>query len=99
MSYKRRCKKHMPAKRVRSSREVHLTWNQGLQLVTEVEPVDYFVDVIRLRVITDRNDLVLKFASRDHVLLLLDAVLALFDGIDRLPDSTTATFSRTFKLG
>ena len=85
----------MPAKRQRSPREVSLAWNQGLQIVTEFEPIDGFVDVIRLRVLTDRDHLVLKFDSREHVMLLLEAVLALLDAHDRQSDYL---ITRVFKL-
>ena len=85
----------MPAKRQRSPREVSLAWNQGLQIVTEFEPIDGFVDVIRLRVLTYRDHLVLKFDSREHVMLLLEAVLALLDAHDRQSDYL---ITRVFKL-
>lgn len=85
----------MPTKRRRSPRELSLSWNQGLHLVAEVAPVDGFVDVISLQLLTNRDHLVLRFDSRDHVLLLLEAVLALFDGLDQ---ASSFVHTRVFKL-
>lgn len=75
----------MPARcrRRRRSSEFHLSWSQALLLVSEVEPIDGFVDVIRLQLLNNRNRLELRFDSREHVMLLLDAVLSLIEGLDK----------------
>lgn len=86
----------MPAKRPHSQ-EFALSWNQRLQLVAEVEPIDGFVDVIRLRVLTKRDTLVLRFDSREHVMLLLEAVLSLLTGLDKAASYVPHT--KVFRLG
>lgn len=86
----------MPAKRP-PAQEFALSWSQRLQLIAEVEPVDGFVDVIRLRALTKRNNLVLRFDSREHVMLLLEAVLALLDGLDKAASYVPHT--KVFRLG
>ena len=73
----------MPAKgRLRRAHALHLTWNRGLHLVSQVKPVDGFADVIWLRLSTDHQDWLLTFAHREHVLLLHEAVQALLHDTD-----------------
>lgn len=88
----------MPAKQHGPQRELSLSWNQGLQLVAKVQPVDGFVDVIRLQVSTKRDRLVLRFDSREQVMLLLAAVLALLDGLDKAATSYEP-HTKVFRLG